>query len=393
MRDPRIMIVDDEPDILALLSRLLEKMGYFNITTCSSGQLALDLHIASDEVFDIILCDLNMPEMNGVEFLRHIADENFDGGIILASGEDERILETAQDLAKARNLNVLGYVVKPLKPKELEILLSQYSHQDIKISDPFQDNISEEELRSGINGNELTIAYQPKINLATGKIEGVEALARWDHPERGMLPPNTFIQLAEHCNLIDELTFSVYRKALSQLKIWLENDYSLKMSINISVNSLSRDGFVDFLIQTAEEFNIEPVSIILEITESQVMKNTLDCLEALVQLRMKKFGLSIDDFGTGHSSMVQLKNVPFTELKIDQSFVHGACENKSSRSIIESSIDLARKLKMNIVVEGVETEAELDLVKGLGCDQVQGYFVAKPMHGNDLEKFMQSYRI
>ena len=389
MREPRIMIVDDELDILALLSRLLERMGYFNISTCRSGQLALDRYMAGDQVFDIIICDLNMPEMNGVEFLRHIADENFDGGVILASGEDERILETAKDLAKAQNLNVLGHVVKPLKPKELETLLSQYSHQEIKISSPSQDNISEEELCSGINGDQLKIVYQPKIGLVTGKIEGVEALARWDHSERGMLSPCTFIALAEYCNLIDELTFSIYRKALSQLKIWLENDCFLKMSINISVNSLSRDGFAYFLIQTAEEFKIEPTSIILEITESQVMKHTQDCLETLVQLRLKKFGLSIDDFGTGYSSMVQLRNVPFTELKIDQSFIHDGCENKSSRSIIESSIDLGRRLKMNIVAEGVETEMELDLVKELGCDQVQGYYTGKPMFADKLEGSMR----
>ena len=142
--------------------------------------------------------------------------------------------------------------------------------------------------------------------------------------------------------------------------------------------------------QTAEEYNVDPDLIIFEITESQVMENALDCLEMLVQLRMKNFGLSIDDFGTGHSNMAQLKKIPFTELKIDQSFVGDACNDSTARTILESSVDLAKKLKIYTVAEGVETEAELALVKELGCDQIQGYLIAKPMLADEFEKFMQS---
>jgi EAL domain-containing protein (putative c-di-GMP-specific phosphodiesterase class I)/FixJ family two-component response regulator len=393
MNDYQIMLVDDDPGILALSSRVLEKIGYRKPVTFSSGQLALE-HLETNQVtIDIIMCDLNMPEMNGVEFLRHISDIDYNGGIILASGEDERILETAKDLAKARKLNVLGYISKPLKKEALKLLLLKYSQQDIKISNPFEDAINEEELRSGIDGDELVMAYQPKVNLVTDQIEGVEALARWNHPARGLLSPNAFIPLAEHCNLIHELTISAYRKSLSHLKILMESGYSLKMSTNISVNSFVKEGFADFLIKTAEEYNIDPSLIILEITESEIMENSLDCHEVLMHLRMKNFGLSIDDFGTGHSSMAQLKSIPFTELKIDRSFVDGACEDNASRSIIESSVDLAKKLKMKTVAEGVETKEEMALVKALGCDQVQGYFVAKPMLSNDLENFMQSYCI
>ena len=390
MNDLHIMLVDDEPSILDLASRFLEQMGCRKITPCQSGQSALEKYRESTNSFDVIICDLNMPEMNGVELIRHLSEENFRGGIILLSGEDERILETAKDLAKARNLNVLGYISKPFNREALEILLLEYTPQDLKISAPLLDDISEEELRAGMNGDELLIAFQAKTNLATGEVIGVEALARWNHSERGLLPPYTFIPLAERCQLIDELTYSIYRKTLSQIRTWHEKDIILKVSINISVNSFTTDGFVDFLIQTAEEYNIDPDLIIFEITESQVMENALDCLEMLVQLRMKNFGLSIDDFGTGHSNMVQLKKIPFTELKIDQSFVGGACEDSTARTILESSVDLAKKLKIYTVAEGVETEAELALVKEIGCDQIQGYLIAKPMLADDFEKFIQS---
>lgn len=390
MNDLRIMLVDDDSGILVLLSRILEKMGYRKLVTFNSGQLALEYLKTNKDNIDIIMSDLNMPEMSGVKLLRHISEQNYSGGIILVSAEDERVLETAKYLAKALSLNILGYLSKPLNKEVLQLLLLKYSQQDIEISNSFEETISEKELRSGIDEDRLLMAFQPKISLATNQIEGVEALARWNHHTRGLLYPYTFIPLAESCHLIHELTFDVYRKSLSQLKIWMESDYSLKMSINISVNSFSKEGCADFLIKTAEEYNIEPALIILEITENQIMENSLDCVEVLMQLRMQNFGLSIDDFGTGHSSMAQLKNIPFTELKIDRSFVDGADENSSSRSIIESSVDLAKKLKMKTVAEGVETKEEMALVKALGCDQVQGYFVAKPMFGHDLEKFIQS---
>ena len=390
MNDIHIMIVDDEPSILDLTQRHLEKMGYCNIISCQSGQLALEKYQVNTVSFDIIISDLNMPEMNGVELLRHLSEEGYCGGIILLSGEDQRILEVAKELAKARNLNVLGYISKPFKREALELLLSDYSPQSPDISAPLLSEISEEELRAGMDGDEVVIAFQAKTKLDTGKVVGVEALARWDHSERGLLPPYTFIPLAERCHLIDELTYHIYRKTLSQMRAWLEKDIILEVSINISVNSFTTNGFVDFLIQTAEEYNVNPDMIIFEVTETQIMENSLECLEKLMHLRMKNFGLAIDDFGTGHSNMTQLKNAPFTELKIDRAFVNGACDDPTARTILESSIDLAKKLNMYTVAEGVETKVELELVKELGCDQIQGFYVAKPMLAEEFENFYQS---
>jgi EAL domain-containing protein (putative c-di-GMP-specific phosphodiesterase class I) len=182
----------------------------------------------------------------------------------------------------------------------------------------------------------------------------------------------------------------MYRKTLSQMRDWLEKDIILEVSINISVNSFTSDGFVDFLINTAKEYNINPELIVLEITESQLMDNMLECLEKLVQLRMHNFGLSIDDFGTGHSNLTQLKQAPFTELKIDRAFVNGASEDPTARSIFESSVNLAKKLNMTTVAEGVESKEDMILVKELGCDQIQGYYKAKPMFADEFEKFIKS---
>lgn len=395
-KELEIMLIDDEAYALELLLKVREKMGNFRITTCLNGLIALEEYRENSNSFDIIICDLNMPEMNGVEFLRYISDENYSGGIILLSSQDGRVLETAKELAKARNLNVLGYFSKPLKQQTLKLLLSNYSPKEsqkkLKIleSELVEDSITEEELRSGIDKDCLRMVYQPKMNLTTGEIKGVEALSRWNHIERGLISPCSFIPLAEQCNLIDELTYVIYKKTLMQLKLWQENNIFLEVSINVAVNSFIKSSFADFLIGTAKEYDIEPPSIILEITETQFMGNNLDCLEALLRLRMSHFGLSIDDFGTGHSNMVHLKKIPFTELKIDRSFVTGASEDSSACLILESSIELARKLKMITVAEGVETESELALVKKLGCDQAQGHFIAKSMSVTEFEKFIRS---
>ncbi len=190
MKDIRIMIVDDERSILELAQRHLEKMGYCDITSCLGGQIALETYQASTVSFDIIISDLNMPEMNGVEFLRHLSEADYSGGIILLSAEDERILEVAKNLAKARNLNVLGYISKPFKRKSLEPLITGYSSDASNTPNtsfsPLLDEITEEELRAGINGDELLVAFQAKTAIATDKVIGVEALARWEHSERGL---------------------------------------------------------------------------------------------------------------------------------------------------------------------------------------------------------------
>jgi len=386
-----LLIVDDEEFVLNLSVRILNKLNCSNITTANSGRVAIENIVASPDKFDVIICDLNMPEMDGVELLRHISTKNYNGGIILLSGEDERMLETAGELGKAQNLNILGSISKPLKPDALKALLLNFKPAEEKKAWVPQAPITEEELKAGIESEELQLVYQPKVSINTGEVSGVETLARWNHKERGILGPGAFIPLAEKCKLIDDMTFSIYKKALRQVGEWLANGIDLKTSINISVNTFTLPDFTDFLIQTAQDEGVDTAKIVLEVTESQVMENAIDCLEILMRLRMKKFGLSIDDFGTGHSSMEQLKRIPFTELKVDRAFVYKANENSSTRAILESSVVLAKNLKMEIVAEGAETREDWDLVEQLKCDYVQGYYTAKPMSNEDLMEFLDNW--
>ena len=387
----KLLIVDDDDFILNLSRRILERIGCGKLTTVNDGRLAIEKITSSPELFDIIITDLNMPGMDGVELLRHIAGVNFSGGIILLSGEDERILETAYDLARSHHLNVLGTIQKPLHPDPLKILLESFNPRQQFQSYGVQEPLTVNELREGINGKELTLFYQPKVSIRSHEITGVEALARWNHPQRGLIGPATFVAVAEQNGLIDELTRAVYRKAVRQAGEWQAEGIDIFISINISVNSFASHNFTGFLTEEAEMEKVDPSSLILEVTESQVMSDIKGCLEKLVQMRMKRFGLSIDDFGTGNSSMKQLKSIPFTELKIDRSFVTGAVKNSSAFAILESSIGLGKKMNMLTVAEGVETKEDWELLKQLDCDCIQGYYVARPMPADEVGRFIRGW--
>ena len=387
----KLLVVDDDEFILNLSARILGKIGCENVTTVSEGKHAIEEISVQDSRYDIIISDLNMPVMDGVELLRHIAGVNYTGGIILLSGEDERILETALDLARSHSLYVLGALPKPLRPDALKKLLESFQQKQKPRTYQPQEPVTINELREGMTGAELQLVYQPKVRIQNSEICGVEALARWNHPERGLLGPGAFIPIAEQNGLIDELTYAIYKKATRQAGEWLASGVDLHVSINVSINTFTRPDFAEFLIAGAQAEGVEPSRLILEVTESQVMSDAKGCLEKIMHLRMKKFGLSIDDFGTGHSSMAQLMQIPFTELKIDRAFVFGAMNNSSARAILESSVSLGRKLKMSIVAEGVETREDWDVVAELGCDFVQGYYVAKPMPENALVQFINGW--
>lgn len=390
-----ILLIDDEPFVLDLTVRLLIRLGYKNIETARDGNDALGKLITAEKPFDILISDLNMPEMSGVEFMRHASNSGFSGGVILISGEDPRLLETAQGLAKAHRINILGALTKPLLPDALAKLLSTFepmTREERHFVPP--KPISERQLKDGIAGsesNQIMLVYQPKIEISTGEIVGVETLARWWNIDRGVLDPTCFIPLAEATGQIHRLTNEIYKRAVAQAAEWSQQGRSLKVAVNFSLNSFSNTDFFKFLVETGAEYGVRPDQIVIEVKETQAITIDAGCLEVLMNLRLERFGVSIDDFGTGNSSLAQLKNIPFSEMKIDRAFVHGAISDSSSRAILEASVNLARKLGMEIVAEGAETKEDWNLVEKLGCDTVQGYYCAKPMRKEDLADFLDNW--
>jgi EAL domain-containing protein (putative c-di-GMP-specific phosphodiesterase class I)/FixJ family two-component response regulator len=388
------LVVDDDEFMLKVISRSLHTMGYDRVLTCSSGGEGL-AQLARGLAPDVILCDLNMPEMDGVEFLRKLVDIAYAGSIILISGEDKRILATAESLARAHRLDILGHMEKPFKAEALkEILVRRQPRAPVATApaSAAAERCRPEDIRRGLDAHEFIVFFQPKVEIASGWVAGVEALARWRHPVRGMVAPDNFIAVAEQHGLIGALTEWVLTDTFAQARAWRETGLQLKVAVNVSMADLVTLDFPEKVLAAAEAAGIRPFDITLEVTESRLMHDPVAPLDILTRLRLKRVGLSIDDFGTGYSNLAQLKNIPFNELKLDRSFIQGAARNPVSRDILESTVELAKKLSMTVVAEGVETREDWDLVATLGCDLAQGYFIARPMPGDDIPVWLKTWR-
>ena len=387
----KILLVDDEPFMLKLMSQTLSTLGLTQITACESGHKALECIDSPDYSPDLILLDINMPEMDGLEFTRHLAERHYSGGLILVSGENERMLQTAEKLVHLHKITSLGHLQKPVTPAALSDLLDKWMPAWMIEPPPTLRAYSANELKAAISNKELTNYYQPQIDVASGKVVGVEALVRWQHPQDGIVFPERFIRIAEAYGLINDLTHSVVNAAFKQLSVWQNNSPNMKISINISMDNLTSAEFVDYLIAACTAADIIPSDVVLEVTESQLMKNLSSSLEVLSRLRLKRFGMSIDDFGTGYSSFTLLNNVPFNELKVDQGFVHGAANNDRLRAIYNASLTLAKQLGMKAVAEGVEDWDDWNLLRNTGCDVAQGHFIARPMPADKFLDWLVSW--
>ncbi len=383
------LLVDDDVSSYLLTERLLQRIGITEIIAAVNGKDAIEKLIHASRPFDVIICDLNMPVMDGIQFLRHLAVIKYAGTIIFLSGEDERILSSACQLAEAHKLKILTAISKPVSKAQLLDRLAELKQQADGRLGMAAVPIDKDELITGLKQDALEFVLQPKVEISSGKTTGAEVLARWNHSSRGLLEPGSFIPLAEEIGAINELTRLIYRKAIEQVKQWQQKNIDMKVSVNIPMHSLEELSFFDFIIASIEAEHIDPRVLILEVTETQIMQNVASALETLTRLGMRKLGLSIDDFGTGYSSMEQLKQIPFTELKVDRAFVFGADKDTAMQAILESSIDLAHKLNLEIVAEGVETQAECELLSELGCDCAQGYYYAKPMSSDEFEAWLR----
>ena len=379
----RLLVLDDEPFMLNLLAHLLHQLGYPNVETCQHGAEALRCAADPARAPDLVLLDLNMPDMDGVEFVRRLVEQGYAGNVVLVSGEDERLMQMAEKLIRAHRVSLLGHLAKPFTLAGLSRLMErslEARHADRSDRTPY----SAADVRTAIESGQLENHYQPKVAVASGAVVGVEALVRWRHPQDGLVYPDQFIGVAEDNGLIDGLTRVVARNALRDARSWRNAGLPLRVAVNISMENLNSIDFAHFIDDEAVAAGIAPQDVILEVTESRLILDQRAPLEVLTRLRMRRFGLSIDDFGTGHSSLKLLRDIPFDELKIDRNFVQDARGDATARAIYDASLSLGRQLGMTVVAEGVENEADWNLVRQTGCDQAQGYFIARPMPAADL---------
>lgn len=386
-----ILLLDDDPYQLKLLSRQLAVLGHDNVTCCDTPSSALAALDASDAAVGLLFLDLNMPQMDGIEVMRTLAARRYSGALVLVSGEDARILDTAMRLARAHELNVLGSLSKPCVNTSLAALLGRWQkfrHPPRRSADKIY---GPEEVQHAIEHGELVNHYQPKVELATGAPVGVETLVRWRHPQDGLVYPDQFIGVAEEHGFIDALTRQVVRDALAQARVWRDQGLNLSVAVNVSMDDLVALDFPDYVLGELGRNGVPASDLVLEVTESRLMKDPRASMEILTRLRLKRVRLSIDDFGTGHSSLAQLRDLPFVELKVDRGFVHGAAIDPTISAIFTASRAMAQQLRMKTVAEGVEDFADWSWLHEHGCDVVQGYFIARPMPQEDLPEWLAAW--
>jgi diguanylate cyclase (GGDEF)-like protein len=240
------------------------------------------------------------------------------------------------------------------------------------------------DLRKAIDGDELILHYQPKVSLKSSRCVGVEALARWNHPQRGCIPPDQFIQLAEQTGLIKSLSYWVLNTALKQAHDWQRSGLSVPIAVNLSMRDLQDPELPDTIAGLLKRWQVMPTALQVEITENGLMAEPARALQTVTALRALGLRIAIDDFGTGYSSLAYLKRLPVDELKIDRSFVRELCEDADDRAIVRSTIGLGHDLGLSIVAEGIEDAATWDLLEQIGCDIGQGYYIGRPVSANEL---------
>ena len=390
----RFLVAEDHDFQRSVLVRILESLGAKVVHEAADGHGALKILQDPTRPVDIVISDLEMPGMDGMEFVRHLGETGVRVSIILASALERKLLASIATMSEAYGINLLGVVEKPITPGKLEALIklhrpAQVPRGSAKTAGP---TFTLEEIAAGLRNNEFEPFFQPKVELATGRVKGAEALARWRHPQHGIISPYAFIEPLEDNDLIDELAWVMLRKAAAFCSTWRSAGLEATVSVNLSLKSLTDIRLADRVTELVLSENLEPRHMVLELTESAATTDVGKALENLARLRIKGFGLSIDDYGTGYSSMQQLTRIAFTELKIDQSFVTNAAKQESAKVILESSLDMARKLNITAVAEGVETQTDWNLLRQLGCGLAQGYFIARPMEAGAYPNWVRGWK-
>ena len=383
MLKSRLLVLDDDSTVAQTIHWIAESVG-FDVRSVSTP--AAFFAEVEQWLPEFIALDLAMPELDGVEIMNLLSDQGCRARIIVTSGMGGRILDAARRSATQHGLDILGVLPKPLTRQNLSDLVAGLTARESpQLVQPCATQQHQfvptlEELRRALEKREFVVAYQPKIDCTTKALAGFEALVRWQHPERGTIFPDSFIQAAEESLLIDRLTEQVFDQGLEWLS-GIPSPIELGLALNISAKSLGDFRLADRFSALCSQFSIAPERIVLELTETSAIVDPLLSLDVLTRFRMKGFKLSIDGFGTGFSSMVQLVRLPFSEIKVDKGFVISALQFQESRAVTKCIVDLGHSLGLSVVAEGVEDRQTLDWIKSLGCDFFQGYYVARPMLG------------
>lgn len=380
---PHLLVVDDESDICELIADVASDRG-FEVTTISDADQVAD--VLTEKKPDLLLLDLMMPGTDGVELLRIIAEKSKNTKVCLMSGHDARVLASAKRLGTAHGLDVFSTFEKPIDIAVLRQTLDQFSGQTTAPTDTL-------DVMKAIATHQLIVHYQPYVSITTREVYGMEALVRWNHPQRGLLQPCDFIDHVASSGTMTPLTDFMLNAAIEEAGRWHARGEKLVVGINVTASTLLDLTLPDRLLGICRIHNLPPNALILEVTENEAMSDTKRTMDVLLRLRLKDFNVAIDDFGTGHSSLRELQRMPFSEIKIDKGFVLDMAANKDSQIIVNTIIDLGLNLGLKVVAEGVEDARTWQMLADKKCDLVQGFLVSKALPAHELPSWLKAWRL
>jgi EAL domain-containing protein (putative c-di-GMP-specific phosphodiesterase class I)/CheY-like chemotaxis protein len=378
----RLLIVDEDDAVVDFVTRIAKKVGYA-VASTSSGAAFLQLFESFQP--SIVMLELHLKDTDGVELLRSLAARACAANVVLLGKADERVLSAAHEVGLKHGLAMCGTLEKPIDATALQKKLIATLHQTLQLDAA--------DLRRGIASDEFVPYYQPKVSLVQNGwvVDGVEALARWQHPKLGLVMPNEFIPLAEHTGLIADLTSTMLNAALRQVRAWQEQGLKLTCAVNVPPSLVTDLSFPDRVAALLAENGVDGSQLVLEITETATIQNPTATMAILTRLRVKRVGLSLDDFGTGYSSLTQLYQMPFNEMKIDKSLVMNVPHSREANTMVGSLIELGHNLGLKICAEGVENRAALDMLAIMGCDRCQGYFISRAIPAAEIASFASQW--
>ncbi len=379
------------------LVELLGQLGASRVTDVPDGHLALQrLEAGFTPKVDVAIVDLALPGMDGLELIRKLGALDADGAgvrLIVTGAQPAGLLFSVETLAQAYGVELLGTIGKPVTAAKLKPLLDNYTPLARSAhAAPASPRFGFQEIGIGLQKRQFEPFFQPKIELATGQVKGLEAFARWRHPEHGVLGPGAFIDALEQNNRIDFLDWSMIELSAERCRWFQDQGIPVPISINLAPETLANASFVRQITACIGRHRILPEYLTFEMPESSVLNTDPEFIERLVRLRMMGFGLAIDDYGTGRSNLQLLARIPFSELKIDRSFVDGASKRRPLGTVLRSCLGLAHSLDRMSVAVGVETRQDWDFLQNLGCTYAQGYHIANPMEAAAFPNWLEDWR-
>lgn len=380
MSDHRVLILEDQPFQRGFLANMFNAAPGVAVDT--SGDAADAVEMCHWQRYDLVVTDLMMPGVDGIQFIQALAAQEYRPMLALVSSVSQRMMASARLMAESLGITVLGILPKPVSQADVRELLAQLDHArgaegPAHVPAEVQIEASRERLCRAIGDGEITAWFQPKKSLDSGLVVAAEALVRWRHPDHGTLQAGRFLPLIEQHGLEPALLRHVLKASVQAQARWREQGFRIPVSINLPPHLLERGSLPDELLGLTLQHGGVPADLCFELMETSTTHHVSDYYAGACRLRMKGFGLAQDDFGQGLSSVHNLVSTPFTEVKIDRALVRGCARDPALHSALATVIALGSRLGLNIVAEGVETDAELATLRKLGCNQVQGFLISR----------------